>query len=138
MTPEQKIKHAIINDIAEYYLDDEAVTATLKTLILDVDNIDESYDIVCEEDLQWDILYGIREGQIETDIPSEISRHYESKSVAMQMTDGTWVGWTYWYGGGKYSEADEIDWMDKAYNLNCKEEEKVVVVRKFSKSEVSA
>ena len=133
MTPEQKIKHAIVLAVAEYYSDDEPVTVTIKALVLDAENIDESYGLICEQELHWDSLYEIREGQVETDIPSESSRHYESKSVAMQVPDGTWVGWTYWYGGGKHAEPDAIDWMDVAYNLNCKEEEKIVVVREFTK-----
>lgn len=28
----------------------------------------------------------------------------------MQAPDGTWVGWTYWYGGGKYAEPSAIPW----------------------------
>ena len=49
------------------------------------------------------------------------------------MPDGSWVGWTYWYGGGKYGEPEAIDWMDDAYDLACTEEEKVVTVRTFTK-----
>jgi len=138
MTPEQKIKHAIIIGVAEYYSDNKAVQETINNLLVDDENIDESYDFICEEDMQWDVIYEIREGQVETDVPSESSRHYESKSVAMKMPDDTWVGWTYWYGGGKHAEPDAIDWMDEAYDLNCKEEEKVVVVREFTKLDKTA
>ena len=126
MTPEQKIKHAIINRSAEW--NDE------KPPVININNVDDTYENLVEKDEHWDALYEMREGQVETCIPSESSRHYESKSVAMQAPDGTWVGWTYWYGGGKHAEPDAIDWMDVAYDLDCKEEEKVVVVREFTKT----
>ena len=65
--------------------------------------------------------------------PSEYDRHYETKTVATQMDDGSWVGWVYWYGGGKYGEPEAIEWIEDAYDLDCVEEEKVVVVRTFAK-----
>jgi len=135
MTPEQKIKHAIILSVAEYYSDDTAITDTIEALEVDVKNIDESYDMICEQDLQWEAVYEMREGQVETNVPCDDSRHYESKSVAMCMPDKSWVGWTYWFGGGKHAEPDAIDWMNESYNLDCKEEEKLVIVREFSKTE---
>lgn len=133
MTPKQKIKHAIILGVAEYHYHDRIVQEAINNLLVDDANIDESYDFICEVGMQWDVIYEIREGQVETDVPSESSLYYESKSVAMKMPDDTWVGWTYWYGGGKHDEPDAIDWMDKAYDLNCKEEEKVVIVCEFTK-----
>jgi hypothetical protein len=75
----------------------------------------------------------LREGTVETEIPCTQSRNYESKSVAAQAVDGTWVGWTYWYGGGKNAEPDDIDWMDKSYDLDVKEEQKTVTHRTFTK-----
>jgi hypothetical protein len=77
----------------------------------------------------------VRQGEMETDLPCPSSRHYESKSVAAKLPDGSWVGWTYWYGGGKHGEPEAIDWIDDAYNLNCTEEEKMVTVRIFAKAE---
>jgi hypothetical protein len=89
---------------------------------------DRGYD-----DAVYDARYEAREGEVETDIPCEWSRHYESKSVAAKMLDGSWVGWTYWYGGGKHGEPWAIDWIEDAYNLSCTEEEKLVLVRTFTK-----
>jgi hypothetical protein len=92
-----------------------------------------------EQDAGWDIqdiTYEFREGDVETNIAPEYSRHYESKSVAAKI-DGKWIGWTYWYGGGKHGEPDAIDWMEDAYFLDCKEEEKVVTVRTFTKNEAA-
>ena len=67
----------------------------------------------------------------ETDIECEHSRHYESKSVAKKLWDGTWVGWTYWYGDGKHGEPGAIDWVEDAYFLNA--EERTEIVLHFSK-----
>jgi hypothetical protein len=47
----------------------------------------------------------------------------------------SWIGWTYFYGGGKYGEPESIDWMSEAYFLDVAEEEKMVVVRTFKKKE---
>lgn len=41
------------------------------------------------------------------------------------------------YGGGKHGEPEAIDWIEHAYNLDCIEEEKLVVVRTFSKKKGS-
>ena len=59
--------------------------------------------------------------------------HYESKSVATQLNGPIWIGWTYWYGGGKHSNPSEIEWMDGAYYLGVEEEEKTVTVQTFTK-----
>lgn len=67
-----------------------------------------------------------------TDLKCEYSRHYESDAVAAKLSDGTWVGWTYWYGGGKHGEPEGIEWMSDAYEVNCIEEEKLVVVQTFT------
>lgn len=75
----------------------------------------------------------VREGKIETGIKSERSRYYESKSVAAQHPSSQWVGWTYWYRGGKYGEPEAIDWIGDAYFLNCKEKEEVMTIRTFTK-----
>jgi hypothetical protein len=123
MTPEQKLKWAILVATRE---DAPDVTA---------ENVDELYDELVEEDMHWDAKNEIRSGEVETKLPCEWSRHYEAKSVAAKMPDGSWVGWTYWYGGGKHGEPEAIDWMEDAYDLDCKEEKKVVVVQTFSKRE---
>jgi hypothetical protein len=126
MTPEQKLKHAIIIRSAEF----EEKEPPLVT----GENIDELYDELVLADEHWDALYELREGQVETNIPCESSRHYESKSVAAKMPDNSWVGWTYWFGGGKHGEPDAIDWIDETYDLECKEEEVLVVVREFTRT----
>lgn len=126
MTPEQKIKKEIIlkamqnNDLHfEGQINEE--------------NVEDLYQNIVDEDLHWEYKDEIRQGQYETEISAEYSRNYESKSVAMKMSDGSWLGWTYWYGGGKFGEPEAIDWMSSAYELNYKEEEKIMIVRTFKK-----
>lgn len=130
MTPEQKIKRDIIINACIY---EEKGVPDMPT----GEKVDEVFDSLSEEDeygnLQ-DATEEIRSGyDEETDISCEFSRHYEAKSVARKMSDGSWVGWTYWYGGGKHGEPESIDWMDSAYDLDCKEEQKMVTVRTFEK-----
>ena len=126
MTPEQKLKWAILMVAWAWEKHPpEDVTA---------ENVDELYDELVRADGHWDAMEEVRNSGEEVDVPgSEYSRHYECDSVAAQMPDGSWVGWTYWYGGGKHGEPSAIDWMDKAYDLNCKEEEKMIMVRTFTK-----
>ncbi len=124
MTPEQKIRWMAI-ELHRTWGDDQVIEEVT------ADNVDEVFDEL--EDCLYDAMYEIREGQVETDIPSPYSRHLESKSVAAQAPDGTWVGWTYWYGGGKHAEPEAVEWISEAYDLDVVEEEKLVIVRTFTK-----
>jgi hypothetical protein len=98
-------------------------------------NVEELFDELVEDDSHYDYQNELREGEVETGIPCSYSRHYESKSVAAKAPDGTWIGWTYWYGGGKYGEPEGIDWISEAYLLDVTEEEKMVTVRTFTKKD---
>lgn len=126
MTPEQKLK----KEIVLLALKDKNIEIVGG---IDTSNVEEIYQQLVDSDLHWDYKNEIRQGQVETDLDCEYSRHYESKAVAMQVEDGSWVGWTYWYGGGKFGEPESIDFMANAYDLDYEEEEKVVVVRTFKK-----
>lgn len=131
MTPEQKIKHLIIAKAFEWK-EEPAPPIT-------AGNIDALYEAEDGDDYELqDARNEIRKGEVETGLPCESSRHYEAKAVAAKAPDGSWVGWTYWYGGGKHGSPEEVDWMSGAYELACTEEERVVVVRTFAKVEVAA
>lgn len=129
MTPEQKLKHAILLRAVE--MENIELPAGLA---ITEENVDALYD---ENDQDWELQDARNEircsGQ-ETNIPAPYSRHLESDSVAAQMPDGSWVGWTYWYGGGKHAEPEAVDWMDDAYDLDCKEEQVTVTQRTFTKT----
>ena len=128
LSPEYKVKQEIIN---LYYQWEQLEPINLGS----DEEVETLYQELYEKADLWDAICAIREGDVETDIDCDYSRHYESKSVAMKCVDGTWVGWCYWYGGGKHGEPESIDWMEYAYDLDVKEEEKLVVVREFTKKE---
>lgn len=125
MSPEYKIKYSIL---AQYWRAEKDEEISPNLTLLRVEELWEEY----EEEL-YDYVYEFREGEVQTNIEADYSRHYESYSVAAKSPDGSWVGWTYWYGGGKHGEPESIDWMEYAYDLDCVEEEKLVVVQTFSK-----
>lgn len=125
MTPEQKIKWLILAKVAAW----EKKPAPEYPR----DNIDELYNNALEWDITCDARNAVRYGEVETKLECDWSRHYESEAVATKMPDGSWVGWTRWEGGGKHGEPEAMPWMEDAYDLDCKEEEKLVVVRTFKK-----
>ncbi|MGH1372938.1 MAG: hypothetical protein ACRBBW_12935 [Cellvibrionaceae bacterium] len=130
MTPEQRIKWAALLLVAKW---DKKEPPRVNE-----NNVDDLYEELVEKGAHWDALNEIREGEVETNISCDYSRHYESKSVAAKMPDDSWIGWTYWYGGGKHAEPEAIDWMSSAYKLECEEEKQTIVVRKFWKPEEAA
>lgn len=126
MTPQQKLKHAILLKAADF--DNitlcEAVTA---------DNVDHLYE---QKDQNWELQDArneIRCCGTKTGLECDSSRNYESDSIAAQMPDGSWVGWTYWYGGGKHGEPEAVEWMEYAYDLTCEEKQVTVTQRTFTK-----
>jgi hypothetical protein len=127
MTPYQKIKHLIL--LKHQSWNPEFLAGTEIT----ADNVDELYDESNEDYELQDAISEARYSGEETGVPAPSSRHYESKSVATQYIDGSWVGWTYWYGGGKHGEPEAIDWMDEAYEVDCSKKEKLVVIKTFTR-----
>ena len=125
MTPEQKIKRQIVM---------EATGAETYEHLMTGDEVDAAYADLRDKGKHYDVLYEVREGEYQTDIEAPYSRHYESRSVAAKCCDGSYVGWTYWYGGGKHSEPEAVDWMDEAYNLTVAEEQKMVTVQTWQKT----
>lgn len=133
MTPEQKVKFLILVSAAEMAGESAPDFTSLTGAQIDAD-----FEALSNEDVCWDATSAVREGEVETSLPCEWSRHYESKAVAAKLPDGSWVGWTYWYGGGKHGEPEAVDWMEEAYDLACVEEEKMITVRTFTKVEGGA
>lgn len=129
MTPTQKLQWAILALAAKWENKPEPEYPCA--------NVDNLYDALIEEQEDIDAREEIRGGEVETGLKCEWSHHYESKAVAMKMPDGSWVGWTYWYGGGKYGEPGAVEWMEDAYDLDCHEEAKMVIVRTFKVRETA-
>jgi hypothetical protein len=132
MAPEQRIRREILIEAIELNDDlnwDGEITA---------ENADEAYKaVLVDKQAHWDLESEFRDSGEDTNVPCDWSRNYESKLVARKLSDGGWVGWTYWYGGGKHGEPESISWMEDAYELEVSEEEKLAVVRTFKKVEKS-
>ncbi len=126
LTPQQKVKFLILSRAADFAEKPAPEYGELTGLQIDAD-----FESLSNEDECQDAQNEVRNGDVETGLKCDWSRHYESKAVAAKLPDGSWVGWTYWYGGGKHGEPESIEWIDYAYNLTCTEEEKVVLVRTF-------
>ena len=126
MTPEQKLKHAIILKGIEL----GSIDAPIKEVT--AENVNDIFEALSENWELQDAISEIRSSGTETRLPCPWSRHYESESVAARMPDGSWVGWTYWFGGGKHGEPEAVEWIEDAYEVECKEEEKLIVVKTFS------
>lgn len=124
MCQSEDITQEIVDEYIEGYLDTFVEFPTVSEIF---DDFSGNYNI-------QDHLSNFRTGGTETNLPCEYSRHYESESVAAQVLDGSWVGWTYWFGGGKHGEPEAIEWLEYAYRLDCEEEEQIVIVRTFSKA----
>lgn len=122
MTPIEKVKWLILNQVYEW---------NNQTLDYPLDNVHELFDLD-PDDLQ-DAASSVREGTVETNIEPEYSRNFETKSVADKLPDGSWVGWTYYYGGGKHARPEYVEWISDAYDLACVEEEKMVIIQTFTK-----
>lgn len=118
MTSSQKIKALILSKLDQPPKFNES-------------NIDEVFKL---NDETFDIANDVREGECETGLSCRYSRHYESKAVAGQMLDGSWVGWTYFYGGGHHGNPDEMPWIDDAYDLE-RLEDKIIAVKQFKAKE---
>lgn len=97
------------------------------------DAVEECYDSGMED---WEFQDSCEETRCsgeDSGLPSPSSRHYESTQVAKKMQSGRWVSWTYWHGGGKHSNPDEIEWIEGAFYVDCEEKAKTIIVRKFTR-----
>lgn len=121
LTPEQKLKYAIL--ALDHYWQDKEISTEL--------NGEQIEDLWDEADCLSDAMYEIRCNGTPTGLNAPYSRHYESESVAVQCPNGEWVGYTYWYGGGKHGDPGSISWIEHAYDVECFEEQKMMTVRTF-------
>ena len=124
LTPEQEINLLILQ-----------VQAGWDKVEFDANSIDvdKEYELRQEGGGLQDAEEEVRSSGTVSEISCEFSRNYETESHAKQTLSGKWVGWTYYYGGGKYSEPSAINWKSDAYFLDCEEKEVTVIQRTFKK-----
>lgn len=126
MTPKQAIREDILCQAIE-----NGDIVDPKTFLSE-DNIDRLYEeLLAKEGLHWEYESDFRYSGEDTDLPCFGNQHYEAKYVAARLKDGRWIGWTFWYGGGKHSDPGSIPWMEDASFLRCTEEEIVITQRTF-------
>lgn len=133
-TATEAINAEILKVAIENYRNDEGIDVDVIIDTFDdfIELCPHAEDYIAEEECEFRDSYSL-----ETDIEPESSRYLEAKSVAKKLSDGRWVGWTYWYGGGKHANPEEIDWIPDAYFLDVTEEEKIMTVYTFKKKEPS-
>lgn len=128
MTAEQKLKWAILALAASWA--DQTLTSVT------AENVDALYDALVAEGGHWDAMNEVRSTGCRTELSRSVcirtTRHYEHYEVASPMPDGSWVGWTYWFGGGKFGEASAVEWMSLAYDVNHRAELKTISVNVFT------
>lgn len=121
MTPLQALKHAVLIRVIDE---------------VDENTSPEQIDAIWEDqprDAIWDMICEIRSSGQETGLPVDHSRHYEPFAVAALMPCGRWVGWTYWAGGGKGSNPEEINWMEDAYWVEAEVDQVLRLEHNFSR-----
>lgn len=126
MTPQQKIKFLILENYYSY--------GNLGCTDYEEGAIEAAYEALRAEGLLDDSIEEVRCSGVKTNISSrKYNRCYETNSVAAELPDGSWVGWTYWYGGGKYGQPSGMPWIEDAYEVSCVEELVTTVKRTFKK-----
>ena len=128
MTPTQKIKWLVLAKAAKW--------SGAEPPPYPCADVDDLYGAAWDREELYDAVSEVRGSGEGTGLGTGSSRHYESEAVAAKLPDGSWVGWTYWYGGGKHSDPDSIPWMEDAYDVMMREETRVV--RVFAKVAVEA
>lgn len=90
-------------------------------------------------DTFYDITNEMRElGEEHNDLLKEPSRHFEIDYYVREFTGVTengkiiskWIGWNYYYGGGKHAYPEDIDWIPDAEFVKVKSEEVVTVIKR--------
>ena len=81
-----------------------------------------------------DVREEIRGGKVRTGLIAESGGYAESEAVAVPVIGipSLYIGWTYFFGGGKHSEPEAIEWMQNSYLVKAKD--RVQTVRFFERA----
>lgn len=135
LTPQQAIRIEAFQRLLDG-AEDNPIEGYTYPESVDASNIDEVWDAFQETGYSYwldENLDEIRCSGVSTGLrPREHSRHYECREVAACLSS-VWVGWTYWFGGGKHGEPEAIDWVSNAYFVDVTEKRKTIKVRTFER-----
>lgn len=100
---------------------------------LDGAAIDELYESYSENDELRDAWIEIRCSGIDAHELSSVtfSGHYEIDVKAIKI-DGIWVAFDFYYGGGKYGEPEDYNFIADARIVNCEEKQVTITAYNFS------
>lgn len=93
---------------------------------------DTSWEDFEDSDEYYEVIEEFRCSGESTNLPTDSSSYFECYE-AVRKIGNQWVGWTYWYGGGKHAEPERIEWIDGAYFVDCVEREVLTTVKEFTK-----
>ena len=134
MTPTQKLKREIILKCRSWSGD----AASGEFVPITDENVEALYNAAGDDfpNCFYDAREEIRGGGERSGISKpNYSRHYESDEVALRCCDETWIGWTYWHGGGKHGEPSAVPWMEEAYDVVCTVETRPVNIFSLPKKD---
>lgn len=127
MTPQQKIYWLVFNKLSQYL--------GLPPPPYPYPNIEEAIEKYLGTDVLQVAISVVRHQGVQTDLTSPSSRNYETSELAAKLPDGSWVGWTYYYGGGKHGCPEDVPWMEYSYDVQCDAYEKVKTVLYFKRKD---
>lgn len=129
--PVHALKAMIINT-ALRYLGKEPHPFNIE--VPDANEVDELWNIMLADvpDTMQDARNEVRGSGTETGLAVPFSRHMEPEAHAVLTPYNQWVGYTYWTGGGKHSNPEEISWMDDSYWVQAELDQVLRLENKFS------
>lgn len=146
-TPSDFIYYEMVLEGLEYQ--DMVLEDDLYLTLDNAEHIFSNPEECFKSDYPEDVLYDIKSetrhvGEECNSLLETYSRHYEVDYYVKEFTGVTedgetiskWVGWNYYYGGGKHAEPDAIDWIPDAEFVKVKSEEVVTVIKRTFEREV--
>ena len=123
----QQFIDAKIADVNEF--DDEKIEE-----LYDSTNL---YSWIGDSDIVREVIHEFRESGEEIDDKVQQDRYYCYQDVARKITgsDELYLGWTYYFGGGKHAQPAEVEWMEDCYLLKCRKVEETRIVKVYEKVE---
>lgn len=147
-----KVDEELTKYYSDEYEEDERVKeaidifrlGTKEVKLEDVENFDEdkceelyketNYETwIGEGDIVREVINKFRESGEEIVDKVQQDRYYCYQEVAKKITGSKdlYLGWTYYFGGGKHAQPDQVEWMEDCYLLKCREVEETRIVKVY-------